>query len=343
MPKGFMVTSAEKTAIYSCFVVKNHSIEQVFSELFNNDPNRISIRTLKDYWERIQTFTDEEAREWIQGSLINKNKKKSSLDEAGIGEEVERLCRLRPRLIQQDIATIIYEEIGDGRTHTHQEISRFLKRHRIADHHIDFISAHLDEEDRAQTLAAARPYETPHLHNFDESSTAEAKFIQKNARAGVGEHPTQFEWCLRGPDGRVYSVIADYTPAGWTVWRIFLCNIDHKCVEEFLREDLSSFIGEGDLVLHDGATIHLVESTQQLLSEITNGRHLKVAAYSHDLSPVERGFANTWAYIHRYYDPSKHTQLQIIHAAFSAYSVSGPLGYKARNHWNLYDRNHSMN
>ena len=160
------------------------------------------------------------------------------------------------------IANIITEEIGDGRTHTQQEVSRFLERHWLADHHIDFISAHIDEEERAQTLANARPYETNHLHNFDESSTAESKFIQKTARAGVGEHPTQFEWCLQGTDSRVYSVIADYTPEGWTVWRIFLCNIDHRCMEEFLREDLSSVNGEGDLLLHDGATIHLVESTQ---------------------------------------------------------------------------------
>jgi len=184
------------------------------------------------------------------------------LDESGVEEEVERLSRVRPTFVEQDIANIITEEIGDGRTHTQQEVSRFLERHWLADHHIDFISAHIDEEERAQTLANARPYETNHLHNFDESSTAESKFIQKTARAGVGEHPTQFEWCLQGTDSRVYSVIADYTSEGWTVWRIFLCNIDHRCMEEFLREDLSSVNGEGDLLLHDGATIHLVESTQ---------------------------------------------------------------------------------
>ena len=103
---------------------------------------------------------------------------------------------------------------------------------------------------------------------------------------------------------------------------------------------MSPVIGQGDLVLHDGATIHLVESTQEILSEITHGRYLKVAGYSHDFSPVERGFANTWAYIHRHYDSKIHTPVDIINAAFSAYSVSGPLGYKARNHWSLYDRNH---
>ena len=80
---------------------------------------------------------------------------------------------------------------------------------------------------------------------------------------------------------------------------------------------MSAVIGQGDLVLHDGATIHLVESTQKVLSEITHGRHLKVAGYSHDLSPVERGFANTWAYIHRHYDPKIHTPADIINAAFS--------------------------
>jgi transposase len=244
-----------------------------------------------------------------------------------------------PKKTQSEIARLVSNVIGDGRAWDQSTISRWLKHHKISDHRINFISALLDEEERSETFAQLAPYATHHLHNFDESSCAREKFIAKIARCHVGEVPTVKEWHIIGADGRVYSVIADYSTEGWTCWRIFLCNINHVCVEQFLQEDLSKVIGEGDLVIHDRASIHMVESTQALLEQITNGHHTTVASYSHDLSPVERGFASTWAYIHRHFDPTIHNPIDILNEAFSIYSVIGPLGYKARNHWNLYDSN----
>jgi hypothetical protein len=72
-------------------------------------------------------------------------------------------------------------------------------------------------------------------------------------------------------------------PQGWTIWRTFLCNINRKCLEEFLLNDLSKVICEADCVIHDGATIHTTQTTIELLEEITQGRFIKVAAYSHDI------------------------------------------------------------
>lgn len=62
-----------------------------------------------------------------------------------------------------------------------------------------------------------------------------------------------------------------------------------------------------------------------MCQDLTQGRYIKVAAYSHDLSPVERGFANVWKYIHSNYKPSQQTPIEII-MKLSAYVVSDPLG-----------------
>lgn len=140
--------------------------------------------------------------------------------------------------------------------------------------------------------------------------------------------PISQEWIIRGADGRVYSTIADYTSEGWSCWRTFFCNVNHECIEHFLEADLQKVLAAGDCVLHDGASVNMSPSTLTLLDVITEGRHNTVAAYSHDLSPVERGFANVWSYIHSHYDPSLYTPIEIINAAFCIYSVSGPLGYK---------------
>lgn len=341
MPTGTHLTKREKEQIHDYFCNHSFPVDKAHQDLFQGDTNKISIRTLQDHKIMLKSASYEEIIAWIAGKPRTGNKR-SELDEPGVCSILNVIACKRPKLVQDDVAEKLSNAIGDNRTWSQSSISRWLRRHDISNHRISFISALLNEEERAQTLLLAAPYETHHMHNTDESSAARDKFIAKIARSHKGEIPMENEWFITGTDGRVYSVIADYSTEGWTCWRIFLCNINHLCVEQFFREDLSRVLGHGDVLMHDGASIHLVDSTQQLLDEITHGRHIKVAAYSHDLSPVERGFANTWAYIRRHYDPSIHRPIDIINEAFAIYSVTGPLGYKARNHWGLYERNHQF-
>lgn len=330
MPRGIHLNETQKDRIYSG-VCKHHADELIFDNVFDNDDSLCSFSYLVKLCRWIRCVaSDDDIRIWLAGRRRTGNKSLHALDEEDVSRTVENLALARPKrtleMISKDLTCILGNEYATGTSR--QEISRWLKRHKIADHCLSYVSAHLDEEERAETLRMARDFPTSNLHNFDESSTGYKKFIEHKARFHIGEIPTDIEWSIQGPDGRVYSVIADYIPEGWAIWRTFLCNIDHNCVEYFLRHDLSTVLCEGDCVLHDGATIHTTQTTIDLLEDLTQGNYIKVAAYSHDLSPVERGFANVWRYIHSNYNPSQQTPIDIINEAFSIYSVSGPLGYK---------------
>jgi hypothetical protein len=329
MPTGTHLNETQKDRIYSG-VYKGHADELIYEDVFDSDESLCTFSYLAKLCRWIRVASDDDIGIWIAGRRRTGNKSLHALDEEDISHTVENLALARPKrtqqMISQDLTIILGNEDPIGKSQ--QEISRWLKRHKISDHCLSYVSAHLDEGERAETLRMARDFATSNLHNFDETSTAYKKFIQRMARSHMGEIPNDIEWSIQGPDGRVYSVIADYTPEGWSIWRTFLCNIDHICVEDFLRNDLSKVLCEGDCVLHDGATIHTTQTTIDLLEDITQGRYIKVAAYSHDLSPVERGFANVWKYIHSNYKPSQQTPIDIINEAFSIYSVSGPLGYK---------------
>lgn len=84
-----------------------------------------------------------------------------------------------------------------------------------------------------------------------------------------------------------------------------------------MQEDLSRVVDNGDVVLNDGASIHRVQSTVNILNDITNGRYIKVARYSHELSLVEKEFANVWNNIHYHYDASRQSPVAIINKAFT--------------------------
>lgn len=181
------------------------------------------------------------------------------------------------------------------------------------------------------------------MHNVDETVASMKKFKAKRARANFGEPTMCEEWYIADAERVVYSVIADYTFEGWATWRIFYNYINHYGYELFLKEDLQYVLGEGDCVLNDGASIHLVDSTLELLHKITNGLYITGASYSHDLFPVERGFANVWGYIRSKWDPGAGlSPTDLINEAFIKYSVLGEWGYKANEHWNIYKNNHQL-
>ena len=162
----------------------------------------------------------------------------------------------------------------------------------------------------------------------------------RTIRSSVGERATQKEYNLDW-SGQPVSVIADATENGWDSWLVVYGNVNHKTVEYFLEECLGPVLFEGDAVLNDGASVHLVASTQQVLDRVTDGRHVQVAGYSHDLSPCEKLFSMTWRDIRKNWDPnSGRSPEDAINESFHRYSIAGPEGWRAKNLWNVYARNH---
>ena len=62
----------------------------------------------------------------------------------------------------------------------------------------------------------------------------------------------------------------------------------NRCSTAYLQESvrIRCSLSDGNVVLHDGASIHKVQSTIDLLAEITDNRYIKVAKYS-----LERSFS----------------------------------------------------
>ena len=177
MPTGTFLTKVQKEQIHDYFCNHKYSIEKAHQDLFQGDNDKISVRTLENHKRKL---LNEEIKEWIEGKPRTGNKK-SELDDPDVSAYLDSLACKRPKVMQDEIASNLRIAIGDAKTRHQSTISRWLHRHKIADHRISYISAHLNEEERAQTLARAAPYKSHYLHNFDESSCARDKFIAKFA------------------------------------------------------------------------------------------------------------------------------------------------------------------
>jgi len=339
MPKGKHLSKDQKERMYRCLILQQKSPEECFEEVFYSNSNMMSLRYIID---KKKWFEDHADNEIIIAEYIHKTNKRGGAKRILSVEDdkiISTLSIMQPKRSYERVAKE-FSVVSGTDVLSRDTMRRSNKRSKIGEKVVTSESAFLDHNERAQTLQLLAPYSIEQMHNFDESVAAMKKFNGKRARATFGEPAIWTDWYL--PVGnRIYSVIADYTSKGWSIWRIFWSNLNHLSVETFLREDLSSVLTDGSVILSDGASVHLTPTTQQLLHQITRGHYVKVAAFSHDLSPVERGFSNVWRYIRSNWDPRNgQTPEQLIDEAFFRYSIAGPMGHVAKGHWNIYNRNH---
>ena len=87
--------------------------------------------------------------------------------------------------------------------------------------------------------------------------------------------------------------------------------------------------------------IHNDREFSSTLHEVNDGRHHKVPAYCHYLSPVEKGFANVWGHVRQNWNHAERNPVATLNEAVQFYSISGPGSSKATRHFNIYDNNYN--
>lgn len=136
--------------------------------------------------------------------------------------------------------------------------------------------------------------------------------------------------------GRRFSVLAAYSTRGFLFWHIVEGPVTHEIIEAVFQKYLEPFILEQSVLILDNASIHWAPSTLLVTNRICRGRFKFVPSYSPRCSPIERGFSLIWNYVRAREAQAAADPIGTIQAAFFHYSVMGPDGHKARNHFRLY-------
>ena len=190
-----------------------------------------------------------------------------------------------------------------------------------------------DQELHYRIMASIHPDK---ILNIDETHWGKTKYKLKKGKGPRGKRLNIKEFII---SGKTFMITACYSTVGFRWYHVCAGAVTHVEVEQILESHLRPTINDGDVVMWDNAPVHTVISTVNLLDEITEGLRKNVPAYSHRLSPVERGFANIWNDIRR--NPIAATQpLQAVAQAFAKYSIGGEYAHRARKHFSVYAARH---
>ena len=175
-------------------------------------------------------------------------------------------------------------------------------------------------------LEAIEPIRADQIVDLDEMNTNPDKLKERFGYAPRGQPAAVTEWGMGGGGG-VTSVLAAYCDQGFFAWRFYHGNINQYGFQYFLEMDLRPMLLPDTLTLAHNATIHKTVGALETLERVTRGQYMFVEAWSHFLSPIERGFSNVIREARLHEETGVQNPEAALHQAFMKYSVAGTHGH----------------
>lgn len=351
MGKGILIDNTTRQIIYNNSLSSSPlSPEALHTLLFGHKPSIMSIEYLK---RRMAFMVDESIPvEDIFNYIDNINKKKSGRKKKFLVDadmNIENIIIRNPNMKTSNVR----EEyaILKGTSYHIPSISwinkcfgRLKYKLKVYTRLPRLGNVHL----KNRFLITMRSYSDDFVWNLDETCCSAYKFKSKKGRGKIGSKLVIQEWRL---GGNLYSAVGMYSNRGWLAWAVYKNHaITGSDIENFLVNKVQPNLDElgfcdGTMPIADNASIHHTDSTERCFRTVFKGQFKNVPPYSMELSPVEQGFANVWKRVRQNEKEaakSDNKAMAVLNEAFEYYSYYGRGGPKAKNHFILYKRNHSL-
>ena len=318
--------------------VLRRSTAQIFSDLFQDDVQKISRRYLRTLCFRCDS--GEYDNEFNGPRKARSGGPKHVIDEVARGFLVDIFVArtsIRQKRAREDFARNYYGvEYGAPSAST---ISRTLRRSDITRKVLQRIHYLRSPVLRAAYMARVAPVHYSRLVDVDETTSSQKEFLQRYGYAPRGQVAVKTQFHI---NGRSFSSICAYSPIGVLAFKIVEGSINSEIFKSFLENELAAALLPNMVGLFDNAQIHHTAPVRGIMEQIFEGRYLFAAPYSPDLKPVERLFAVVKNLLRDREDEAVADPFGVLSECFEMFLPGGPKSAMAQNHFRLYRDNHNM-
>ena len=344
MPKGIRISLQLREIICRLRIVNDHSPEEIFEILYNNDPEKCSLRYLREICSSLRNPNFRQ--QYLLGGRLSPGRPLSQplfnrlmVRNHILENKSRRVCKM-----YQDYCLMFYPEAAaDGEEDNPHHIlslstfKRTLKRGNLTRKKNQRRNILQNPQQGVQFLEAIEHINPIYFIDVDETKQDRESRELKYGYSPKGENCIKDQILINNTP---YSTISAVTPFGFLAWRIHEGNIDHDAFTAFMVEDVAPHIlPENHLVL-DNATIHHAAPTRVALEEIFNGQYWYSAPYSPHLKPIEPCFALIKEWIRDHEDEASADPVGTINRAFTLFQIGGERAGSIRGHWNGYFHNY---
>ena len=291
MPKG-KVLSLELREIISRHHIQQHqTAEQIYADIFDGDPNRISIQYLRKLCRSLRHQNFRSA--YLCGGMKQTGRplQQNYFHRALIREHILSNKHMRVCTMYRTYCEMFYPEANANNNNDDglqilslSSFKRILKGGKLTRKVMERRHIHQNPVEGLQYLESIAHIQPLFIIDCDETKQSPESYLQKFGYAPVGEACQKDQVFI---NGTAYSTIAAVCPLGYIAWRTFEGNIDHEVFNDFLINSLGPHVLPHHHLVLGNAAIHHVPETRQVIEALFHGNYWYSARYSPHLKPIE--------------------------------------------------------
>ena len=340
MPRGKRISLELREIIWRNHIENNWSPIQIFANLYNSQPERLSLRYIRKICRAFRNDPEFRQQYLIGGRLSPGRPLSQGLFERFmirqhvLANKNRRVCRM-----YREYCEMFYPE-GENNQHHILSLSTFkrtLKRGRLTRKVMERRNINQNPVEGLEFLDAIEHINPTYIIDVDET-----KQDRESRELKYGYSP-EGESCFKDQiviNNTAYSTIAAVTSSGFLAWRIHEGNIDHEAFTAFMVEEVAPHVSPEHHMVLDNATIHHHPATRIALEWIFTGQYWYSARYSPHLKPIEPCFALVKEWIREHEDEAMLDPIGTINRGFALFQIGGERADSVRGHWNGYFANY---
>jgi hypothetical protein len=264
MTQGRHISTILRFLIFTMTVQDHFTASTVHHCLFHDQESLCSLDYLDRLKKKLLKSSTEDIALYLRGRSEDRSRKRkfTLIDDLLIRELNERNKDLRLRSLGD-----LYEAHTRKANPSESAVFRSLKISKVTRKKFNFQNLLACPIQKLAHMKTMAPFPAHHMINVDETSCSKKKFMVTHGRCASNEELVGLEWRI---DGFQYSAIAAYSPHGFLDWRIYMEGMNHYSFEDFISLDLQPFVTADSILMFDGASIHVTDSTKEVVDRVTH-------------------------------------------------------------------------
>jgi len=341
MPSGRYINVTERNQIADNMNL-GYNVDEIYSSIFNNDPNKVSRSHLKRVCSEIHNLDHLQLTKYRRGPavwdktgrqrlvmnpqyLLNFVSEQNSI-------RIPVLTRRYNALYPTTIANP-YRPIGIDTAY------RTLHRFKYSRHCPEIRNMRASAHDQLQHLKAFAIFPVSRITAFDGMDNGPHKFDNNRCWGPVGLVAHREQYAI---GSRFFSILATYGVNGFSNWSIMESTTRSDHVVWFMNTIVSRNKNHDDILMYDNAKVNVTQASLYAIDNVFNGWHKRLPVYSPQYNPIELGFSNIREYVHAHNHAFRAISdpIGLLNEAFTRYSENDHRGrLAAYGNWMIYHNN----
>ena len=336
MVAGKALSSRERRQIIHHFLILESSPQNVHDQLFFGMEEEVTLKHLVELQRFIVNANVQALCDYAEGprNSAGRKRKYDQIDDEALRAFQKEHKGMKLSILHKEFEKY-WQKTPVSRSVFRESTSRLKIKRKVATRETALVKP-LDQADYYRKLEHIDP---KYLADIDATPSSGHLLVPRYA---YSEGSTRAVVPTFHLNGKMYSVMAIYTPRGFADWEVIEGTITSTEVVRFFNDQVKRLYEDipQTVSLLDNASVHHTDEAFKAIDKVTDGQFQYSPCYGHRDKPVERGFSLVKTRVYDDVERASRDPVGAIIESLEYYSIRSPAGMAAFNHFRAFWCNH---